>query len=255
MFSVIHGLASLKNSLKHLESSHDPRGKESATKIHDLIKKINPLIFNRIEQLKVLQRFISSSTSVKEAYRKAEAKYNTDIQSVKQADAKRKRELEKREVLSFFRNNNEQLNTLFELQKELENVKDLIPFLKEDHSPLNLARELLPQIDDTEDFLEYLTSQHIHWYIDHLSISEIKSSQAEFNREKIEAIKANPPDTTVYLISNDNYLLDGHHRWIAQKETNPHQKVPVVFIRLNILELINRIPKEYGKTSTKTIDS
>lgn len=241
MFSVTNGLDSLKNSLSHLRNSKDERVIKSLRLIDDIIRKINPMIFSRIKNTHTLQKYINKSIWWKEAYLQAERKFNSEIISLKKPEAKRKREIEKREVLNFFKNNAEQIDLLFRLRKELENIKDLLPFLKEcTEAPLNISRGLMPQIQDIEEFLEALLDSGINWESKEMNISDIKSTQNEFDREKIENLKKNPPKQPLFIISNDGYLLDGHHRWITLKEISPNMKVSVVQTQTGILDLLQK---------------
>jgi hypothetical protein len=119
--------------------------------------------------------------------------------------------------------------------------------------PLNLPRELLPQIQDPKDFIRYLNSIGIEWKYEMMPAKDIKSTQSEFNQEKIDSLKKlhKIPDS-IYFLSNDDYLLDGHHRWIAQKDKNPEKKIKVIRIKKGILELLNRIVKDHDGSEYKS---
>lgn len=120
---------------------------------------------------------------------------------------------------------------------------------------LSVGRELMPQIDDPEDFLEYLTRMKISWKQETIPVVDLKSTQGEFNQEKINTLKINGVKSNLFFVSNEGYLLDGHHRWIAQMETDPTSTIEIVRIKLGILDILNRIIGEYGLTSRKSINS
>lgn len=85
-------------------------------------------------------------------------------------------------------------------------------------------RSDMPQIlgDSHEDFLKFLEDNEIGFILsDNNSRPEtLKATQNEFNVDKILTISKkleNAEDLvgTPIISTNDGYVLDGHHRWIA----------------------------------------
>ena len=121
------------------------------------------------------------------------------------------------------------MKTLRQIKEELE-----IPAIGQ-----TLSRDLMPQIDSA--FLKYLKSKDISYTKEQLNTADLKSTQSEFDDMKILSLMSNN-DTDPIFVSNDNYVLDGHHRWIADHNTDG--KTDAYVIDLPILELL-RVAKEY----------
>lgn len=106
-----------------------------------------------------------------------------------------------------------------------------------------LSRDLMPQIkkQDVSGFLQHLKNQGITHKKDEVDSDTLKSTQSEFDREKIAAL-VHAKNKERILTSNDEHVLDGHHRWMANKHTG--QKTKTFKIDLPILELL-RQAREY----------
>lgn len=118
---------------------------------------------------------------------------------------------------------------------------------------LKFDRHQLPQIAGrhVSDFVASLkkdgikTNQHL---VEPLSL---KPTQSEFNHEKIrkilhtDTLKLHPS-----LSSRDGYILDGHHRWVA--DHNKGIKHETLTVDLPIHDLIKRA-HSYHHSFTKTI--
>lgn len=94
------------------------------------------------------------------------------------------------------------------------------------------SRDLMPQLSPA--FLNYLKSQNIPYKKTTLDTNNLKSSQSEFDFHKVLDLM-NKNDSGHIFVSNDNYVLDGHHRWLADHNTN--EKTKAYVIDLPILEL------------------
>lgn len=116
---------------------------------------------------------------------------------------------------------------------------------------LTFSRKLMPQLGPREAFLENLDKEGIKHHKEMIDPHKLKSSQAEFDHDKIRALmtKTNTTKSAV-VISNDNYVLDGHHRWLAYY--NKKQKIDVIRVDLPILELI-RLAKTFENTQYKDV--
>ena len=121
------------------------------------------------------------------------------------------------------------MKTLRQIKEQLE-----IPAIGQ-----TLSRDLMPQIDST--FLKYLKSKYISYTKEQLNTGDLKSTQSEFDDVKIISLM-HQNDSDPIFVSNDNYVLDGHHRWIADHNTSG--KTEAYVINLPILELL-RVAKEY----------
>lgn len=102
---------------------------------------------------------------------------------------------------------------------------------------LNIGRALMPQLGkDFKGFLSHLKDHgHSHMYTKAYP-EELKATQSEFSHPIIQKLIKTKPDLKPILVSNDNYILDGHHRWLAALNTNKDKKIPIVKLSSNILD-------------------
>ena len=115
---------------------------------------------------------------------------------------------------------------------------------------LNVAREDLPQVTDRNkmDFVDWLEKQGILvQYLD-VPVSLLRSVQNEIDLEKVQKLM-NVPVNKPILISRGNYVIDGHHRWVAALNHDPHQLIPTYRINLPIQQCLERINSWHEHTS------
>jgi hypothetical protein len=85
---------------------------------------------------------------------------------------------------------------------------------------LGIRRKDMPQIksDYIEDFLKYMKSEGVLVRRIMIPVDRIKATQKEINTQKILKLMHDEAENHLnkpIIISKDNYLLDGHHRWLA----------------------------------------
>ena len=111
--------------------------------------------------------------------------------------------------------------------------------MSEDKNPIKIGqifdRNIMPQIDNPDDFRGYLSNNKIKSKKRLIDGYDLRSSQLNFDNEKIEAMMMNPTNKMM-VVSNDGHVLDGHHRWIANQKMG--RKCLVLQTELPILELI-----------------
>lgn len=118
---------------------------------------------------------------------------------------------------------------------------------------LTYSRDQLPQLGPIEGFLANLRKAGITWKECRIAAHRLKSSQMEFNREAIiQILKDEHPTKSRIVISSDNYVLDGHHRWAARYNTN--ESVSCIRVNLPILDLI-QLAKTFKTSTYKPIES
>lgn len=102
---------------------------------------------------------------------------------------------------------------------------------------LNIGRALMPQLGkDFNGFLSHLKANgHSHEYTKAYP-EELKATQSEFSHPIVKKLIKTKPDLKPILVSNDNYIIDGHHRWLAALNTNKGKKIPIVKLSSNILD-------------------
>jgi hypothetical protein len=126
----------------------------------------------------------------------------------------------------------------------------------EKENTLNIDRKDMPQIksDDVKDFLSYLKKNDITTDKKLVDPSKLKATQGQFHKEKIkglmDAIEAGKLKKEPILVSKDNYVIDGHHRWLAF--SNLGRDLTVYQVNTNADKLI-ALMKSYPKSFTEKL--
>lgn len=138
-------------------------------------------------------------------------------------------------------------------------VKRYASSLKEEYEVPNIGmtfgRNLMPQIKSEKIplFLASLTDQNVEYKKTKVPACNLKATQSEFNAEKIEAmVHRSKSDDKPIIISNDLYVMDGHHRWLADYNKNKNANIEVYMVDLPILELL-RMAKEFSGVTYKPV--
>ena len=128
-----------------------------------------------------------------------------------------------------------------------------------------IRRDQLPQIPSNKvgEFVKFCEEKGVPVEDCGIPPSHIHPIQGEFNREKVDALKKKNTGEWDSLIvaspreepSSGNthvMLLDGHHRYIAQKELNPEKNINCLWFHCPIKELV-RLGHEFDGSFTKTV--
>lgn len=129
-----------------------------------------------------------------------------------------------------------------------------------------IARKDMPQIrsDDMKKFETFLRDQSISITDVKIEASKILPVQSEISKEKTEGMvfahELGTFDVTKkpVLLSNDNYLMDGHHRWAASDELGLSMNGRMVDLPSDqLLEMMEQFPASFkeGLSSNRGIDS
>lgn len=118
----------------------------------------------------------------------------------------------------------------------------------------------MPQVETKfyKDYIKYLSKHGVHF--DHLRINpnKLKPIQKDFSKDGVEASLdkiakeiESGGNAKEIIISRDNYIIDGHHRWIAYKNISMDINVMRSNIKMDkLLRLTNEYPhvvyKEVG---------
>lgn len=100
-----------------------------------------------------------------------------------------------------------------------------------------LARNFMPQIRDRYDFLDELELHGISNRLETLDPKDLKSTQLEFDANKVYDIMKNHGENSPIITSKDGYVLDGHHRWLSAH--NKGEKIESHVCDASILELLH----------------
>lgn len=112
-----------------------------------------------------------------------------------------------------------------------------IPKILTLENTLGIDRKKMPQIRAhyIDSFLEKLTEDGIEYSYEVNSPNEIKPTQVHINLEKVSTLNPDYINSRYLIVSNDGYLLDGHHRWYYSKESDLDAKVLKIDLPINEL--------------------
>lgn len=110
---------------------------------------------------------------------------------------------------------------------------------------LTFARKEMPQIGASKSFIKYLKDNEVQSVRKMINPDDLRSSQMEFDDDKINAIREKPSKNPI-IVSNDGYVLDGHHRWLADQLEG--RNCDAYVCNLPILDLMHKA-KHYNATS------
>ena len=121
-----------------------------------------------------------------------------------------------------------------------------------------IQREKLPQImqKDISVFIDFLKSKGIKVELTQVPVNSLKPSQNELNIDKVKTLVNKGLDNlnkAPIFISNENIILDGHHRYFAIKVLNKNALMTVIKINLNFDNAIKQM-KAFPKTFSKNIE-
>lgn len=119
---------------------------------------------------------------------------------------------------------------------------------------LGIDRKEMPQIDGkhTSDFISYLKKNGVSSSKKKLNPNKLKATQHQFHKEKIQSLmdymdKGNYDDKPI-LVSKDNYVMDGHHRWLAHKNVSKDIGVHHISMKAkDLIDMMHEYPKSYTK--------
>jgi hypothetical protein len=137
----------------------------------------------------------------------------------------------------------------------LNNLKGEVFYPK---NSLGIKRKDMPQIEDDKqgEFLDYLKELGLKYSKSKVSVSSIKPAQNELSYKAAQALldSKSPKLNKPLVISQDNYIVDGHHRWLAHLIKDENAKVESIQISEKAKKLIN-IVKNFSGVKFKSIDN
>lgn len=97
---------------------------------------------------------------------------------------------------------------------------------------LGLDRDDMSQVKDLEGFLRWAKMQGVSSYVDEIEARNLQPVQTEFRQDRVDAIPDEKLEDPI-LISKDNRVLDGTHRWVKHWQGHPAAEVPCVILDLD----------------------
>jgi hypothetical protein len=124
---------------------------------------------------------------------------------------------------------------------------------------LGFSRKEMPQVEgkNVTKFLAYLQRNGVSYKEKVVDSKKLKPTQNQFNQTKIQTMidvidtkKQHP-----IMVSNDGFVIDGHHRWLAHY--NLGKKLPVIEIDLKIhdaLDMMHEFPLSTTRNMKEQFD-
>jgi hypothetical protein len=123
---------------------------------------------------------------------------------------------------------------------------------------LDIPRVRMPQIrkDDLPEFIQLLQKKGISVSERRIKVDTLLPTQNEVNLDKIKDkyekfVNGKAPKP--FVVSYDNYILDGHHQLFALKTLDKHTEVPCFLVALKMKELL-KFAHSFPKAHYKEID-
>lgn len=108
---------------------------------------------------------------------------------------------------------------------------------------LGFKRKEMPQIEgkNIPKFLDYLKSEGVKYTEKLVDSKSLRPTQSQFNQDKIQGMidSIDSKKQMPIMVSKDNYVLDGHHRWLAHY--NLDRKMPVIVIDMKIDDALDKM--------------
>ena len=115
---------------------------------------------------------------------------------------------------------------------------------------LNMTREQMPQITaaNTMEFIDWLEAQGVTVQFLSMPVALLRCAQGQVDHSKVVSLQNSAAlSTKPFIVSKDNYVFDGHHRWLALLNRDPHYSVDTYRVNLPIQELLDMASK-FSKT-------
>lgn len=107
-----------------------------------------------------------------------------------------------------------------------------------------LRRITMPQIVDVEAMLTHMRNAGVRVDTYEVSPADLIPTQSEFNKDKVLAIMQDPKGLAKpIVISKDNFIIDGHHRWLAAHNLGK-KTMACITVNLNIEQALEIISQE-----------
>jgi hypothetical protein len=138
----------------------------------------------------------------------------------------------------------------------LINAQFLREQLKIPNHGMTYHRDMLPQIpsDLMNTFINDLSIRGINHSKRSIKANALKATQSNHDHSKIKKLMGKGLDNSKpIIVSNDNFILDGHHRWLAVYNQNDKKPLNCVTVDLPIMELIAKA-KEFMNSMKKPVD-
>ena len=135
-----------------------------------------------------------------------------------------------------------------------EGITELKIQKPDEKDTLGIERKYMPQIKTTDypEFIEYLEKNGARFRSETIPAADLKAMQKEFSDagilKQLEKNLRDGPNTKAVIASSDDYILDGHHRWLVALNTGADLNVYRVNMPAwKLYDLVNDFEKTYYK--------
>lgn len=251
MHKVLQGTDAIKKTI-----GDNPKAKEIFKDISSGF--LNAINMNTVYHEQIMYALNSSGDKLSHLFSHAEKELNSRILNAKHQDTKEKRLKEKSLVLAFYKKHKADLQNLFKLDKELrvQPIHEEVNTLEIPPQSLNVSRSIMPQIkgDQLNDYLSYLKDNDVDYDMVKVAPKHLRATQSEFDMDKVQSMIDTNKEYKPPLVSKDFYILDGHHRWLADYNKDKENPVPVRMVNMPILDLMS-LTHRFSGVSYKPIKS
>ena len=125
---------------------------------------------------------------------------------------------------------------------------ELVSSMRHPSDTLGIERGEMPQIekDDYPELIKYMKSHDVNWKKNTISTRELKPIQKDFTLDRMMKAVRKAKIVKPLLATSDNYIIDGHHRWLATMSIDSTDTMDVIQFDAPanvVMELINKFPK------------
>ena len=133
-------------------------------------------------------------------------------------------------------------------------ISDVTAVRPTEDSTLGVERKKMPQVkaDKYPELFQYLKTKGGDLKKGSIDAKKLLPTQKDFDAEKVKGMMANgiDHDQKPLLVSDDNYIIDGHHRWLAA--VNLDEDIPIVKIGFPVKELLDLVRNFKHTTFTES---
>ena len=117
---------------------------------------------------------------------------------------------------------------------------------------MGIKRTEMPQVatKDYPEFMDYLKDSGAEFKKETVPAKTLKAVQGEFSDQGVEKALRKRKLKKASIVSSDNYIIDGHHRWVAALNTG--QDVDIIRVNMPAKKLLQLV-KDFSKTTYKDI--
>jgi hypothetical protein len=112
---------------------------------------------------------------------------------------------------------------------------------------LGIPRKYMPQFASKKELQTFLSfirkAYHIKSHKETRKAKELRPSQGEISRKRISDLIKEPHAilkkiNVPLIVSKNNYIVDGHHRWAAYRLKRPEKPLPVIVVDAPVRDVL-----------------